>query len=120
MEKNVVNFKDLIVWQKAMDLAVKIYELSNELPKKEQFGIISQQCRAAVSIPSNIAEGHSRNSKGEFRQFLGYSNGSASELETLLILCDRLNYIDSVHANGLIVQLNEIQRMLNSLKRALK
>lgn len=81
------SFKDLIVWQKSMDLVESIYRITEKLPSKEQFGLISQMRRAAVSIPSNIAEGYGRQSKGSYTQFLSISRGSLLELETQTELC---------------------------------
>jgi len=83
-------YMDLICWQKAMDLVTEIYRLTKQLPKEEVFGLASQLRRAAVSIPSNIAEGQGRLSKGEFRTFLGNARGSLSELETQIIICKNL------------------------------
>ena len=87
------DYKDLIVWQKAIDLATWIYSLTSRFPKEELYGIVSQMRRAAVSIPSNIAEGQSRQHKSEFIQFLSIAKGSLSELETQLIISGRLKYI---------------------------
>ena len=81
------SYMDLICWQKAMDLVTEIYRLTKQLPKEEVFGLASQLRRAAVSIPSNIAEGQGRLSKGEFRTFLGNARGSLSELETQILIC---------------------------------
>src|SRR5665647_1247433 len=86
-------YMDLICWQKAMDLVTEIYRLTKQLPKEEVFGLASQLRRAAVSIPSNVAEGQGRLSKGEFRTFLGNARGSLSELETQILICKNLDYI---------------------------
>ena len=80
------NIKDLKIWNKSVDLAVKIYNVTAAFPVEERFGLISQTRRAAVSISSNISEGAGRNTKGEFKQFLGIANGSAYELQTQLII----------------------------------
>jgi four helix bundle protein len=85
-------YMDLIGWQKAMDLVTEIYRLTKTLPKDEIFGLTSQLRRAAVSIPSNIAEGQGRISKGEFRVFLGNARGSLSELETQIMIAKNLEY----------------------------
>src|SRR5882757_3244406 len=87
------NFKELLVWQKSMDLAVFAYQLTSFFPKEEKFGLISQIQRCAVSIPSNIAEGSGRVSKKEFQHFVSISMGSSFELETQVILAFRFNYI---------------------------
>jgi four helix bundle protein len=86
------SFKDLVAWQRAMELALVIYRLTNDFPKDERFGLINQMRRAAVSVPSNIAEGYARASTGEYVQFLGHARGSCSELETQLILARSLKY----------------------------
>ena len=84
----VNNYKDLIVWQKSMSLAVKIYQIVKLLPKEELFVLSDQMRRAVVSIPSNISEGHQRNSSKEFKHFLSIAKGSLGELETQLLLCE--------------------------------
>lgn len=85
--------RDLIVWQKAMDLVVMVYHASKSFPKDEMYGLTSQMRRAAVSVPANIAEGQGRRLTGEFQQFLGQSRGSLLELDTHLELALRLDYI---------------------------
>ena len=86
MGKPVRSYQDLVAWQKAMDLVTKIYQVSHKFPREEIFALTSQLRRAAVSVPSNIAEGQGRNSTKEFRQFLAISLGSVAELETQLII----------------------------------
>jgi four helix bundle protein len=86
------SFKDRTAWQQAMELALAIYKLTNDFPKDERFGLVNQMRRAAVSVPSNIAEGYARASTGEYIQFLGHARGSCSELETQLILARSLKY----------------------------
>jgi four helix bundle protein len=90
--RSVRSFRDLIVWQRSVGLAVAVYELTREFPKEEIYGLTSQLRRAAVSIASNIAEGHGRNTAGEFRQFLGVARGSNFEVQTQLVLSRRLKY----------------------------
>ena len=87
------NIKELKIWNKAMVLSVQVYELSSKFPSDERFGLTSQVRRCAVSIPSNISEGAGRNTKGEFKQFLGIANGSAYELQTQLIIANKLNFL---------------------------
>jgi four helix bundle protein len=109
------DFKDLIVWQKSMQLTTNIYSLTREFPKEEIYGLTSQLRRSAVSICANIAEGHSRNTKGEFIQFLGIAKGSLSELETLIILASQFKYIKDDEArilNDLIIELNKMLKVL--------
>ena len=86
------SYKDLIVWQRAMDIAKGVYKIAKLLPKDELFVLSSQMRRAAISIPSNIAEGQARNSSKEFRNFLSVAKGSAAELETQLLLCVEIGY----------------------------
>ena len=86
-------FKDLVVWKRGIDLVEDIYALTANLPANEQFGLVSQMRRAAVSIPSNIAEGQGRKSAKEFIQFLYIAKGSLAEIETQLIICERLKFV---------------------------
>jgi four helix bundle protein len=113
-------YKKLQVWQKSIDLAVEIYRITENLPKQEQYGLISQINRAAISIPSNIAEGAGRNSNKEFINFLGYSLGSSFELDTQLIISNKLNYIDDFSFEKAIEELDIIQNMLVKLIKSLK
>jgi four helix bundle protein len=108
-------YMDLIGWQKAMDLVTEIYRLTKTLPKEEIFGLTSQLRRAAVSIPSNIAEGQGRISKGEFRVFLGNARGSLSELETQIMIAKNLEYITEIEATSLLEQASEVGRIINGL-----
>ncbi|MBL8030977.1 MAG: four helix bundle protein [Candidatus Doudnabacteria bacterium] len=110
---NFQSYKDLIVWQKSLELAHLIYDATKQLPKSELFGLVSQMQRAAVSIPSNIAEGYDRNNPGEFRQFLGIAYGSSAELETQLLLCIR--EYPSVGYTQATEKLSEVRKMLKSL-----
>lgn len=113
-------YNDLIVWQKAMDLVKTVYLSTSKLPTHERYGMISQMRRAAVSIPSNIAEGQSRNSTGEFRQQLGVSKGSLAELETLVQLTSRLGYLSEAETTHLQTKCSEISRLLSGLLKSLK
>jgi four helix bundle protein len=88
----VVSHKDLVVWNKAMDLVTEIYRLTKEFPKDEMFGLVSHLRRSAISVPSNIAEGKGRISKKEFHYFLGNARGSLAELETRIIISFNLGY----------------------------
>src|SRR5690349_1436813 len=99
----VSNFRELIVWQKTMDLAELIYQSTRAFPKDELYGMVSQMRRAAVSIPSNIAEGQARNTTGEFIQFLGYAHGSLAELETQTELAGRFNWLNVDERQRLIL-----------------
>ena len=108
-------FKDLLVWQKSMDLVEEIYRLTKLLPKEETFALASQIQRAAVSTPSNISEGNSRNSTKEYIHFLGIARGSNSELLTQLLICNRLNYLTEKQTQSAIELCEEIGKMLNAM-----
>lgn len=107
-------YKDLIVWQKAMDSVIHVYAVTSSFPKTEQYGLASQIQRAAVSIPSNIAEGYRRHGDKDKRHFYVIALGSTAEVETQLELARRLGYIkDESFANLIINELNEIAKILN-------
>lgn len=110
------NFKELIVWQKARKLVKEIYLLTKQLPEEERFGLVSQMRRSVVSIPSNIAEGSGRGSNKDFVRFLDIAVGSAFELETQLILCLDLDFIAEDNFIYFEAAIQEIQRMIHSLK----
>jgi four helix bundle protein len=110
--------KDLNVWKKSMNLVVLIYKLTGQFPKEELFGLTSQMRRAAVSIPSNIAEGHGRHSERELIRFLYISLGSASELETQILLSYKLDFLNEEGFNQLNELNNEVLKMLASLIRS--
>jgi four helix bundle protein len=112
-------FKELTVWQKAVDLAVDIYQVTKKFPSDERFGLISQINRCGVSVPSNIAEGAGRNTDGEFNHFLGISVGSSCELETQLIIANRLSYLSEDTLNKLVSQINSVQNMTFGLQKSL-
>ena len=111
-------FKELKVWQKSIDLVVKIYHITQSFPKEEIYGLTSQVRRAASSIPSNIAEGAGRMSSGDFKHFLNIARGSAFEVETQLIIAHKLNY-PVPDFNDLTAELDEIQRMITGLQKSL-
>lgn len=108
-------YKDFIVWQKSMDLAAEVYRLMKFLPKDEVFGLVSQMKRAALSIPSNIAEGQGRNSGREFIKFLSIARGSQCELETQLQFCKKIDYLTEEEVATALGLCEEISKMLNSL-----
>jgi|SRR6185437_2740889 len=114
------HFRDLLVWQRAMKLARDVYSATHDFPKREMFGLTSQLCRAAVSIPSNIAEGHGRLSDRSFAVFLGQARGSLYELETQLELAESLGYISKNALRGLLTESAEVGRMLNGLLSKLR
>lgn len=112
-KKFMHNFKELKVWQQSMDLVASIYEIVKQLPVEEKFNLTSQMKSAAVSIPSNISEGCGRNTTPLLKNFLYNALGSSYELETLIILCNRLTYISDVAFSSILSNLTSIQRMLN-------
>ena len=114
------NFKDMIIWNQGIELAVSAYELTRQLPKEEIYGLSSQIKRAAVSIPANIAEGCSRETDKDFKKFLKTSLGSAFELETHLIIAERVKLIKSVHVNNFFLALHTEQKQINTLISRLK
>lgn len=114
------NYRELKIWQKSVDLAVRIYDVTILFPREEVYGLTTQIRRSAVSIPSNIAEGAGRNSKKDFNKFLGISNGSSCELDTQLIIAQRISFIDEAILKSIQDDITEIQKMNWSLKRSLK
>ncbi len=111
----ISSYKELIVWQKAIDLVVAVYELTKKFPKEEIYGLTSQMKRSVISIPSNIAEGSKRGTKKDYRHFLLNSYGSGAELETQIIISQRLGF--ATDSDLIIVSslLDEVMRMLNKM-----
>ena len=109
------SYKDLIAWQKAMGLVEEVYRLTAGYPRDERFGLISQTRRAAVSIPSNIAEGYGRRTRVSYRQFLHISRGSANEIETQLLLAVRLGFVTTVQVRAAMELTLEVQRIVSAL-----
>ena len=114
------NFRELVVWQRSIDLVVKIYETTRNFPKEEKFNLISQMQRSATSIPSNIAEGAGRNTNPLFKHFLTVAIGSSHELETQIIISKQLGYINGDSCTTLVSELNSIQKMLFGLHNSLQ
>ena len=112
-------YRDLVVWEKGIALAQEIYLLTKKLPSDEKFGLVSQMRRAAVSVPSNIAEGQARHTTGEFVQFISHAEGSVAELDTQLTLCEQLKLLSSTECQSAASLIDELHRMLNSLRRKL-
>jgi four helix bundle protein len=112
------DYKDLQVWQESMDLVENVYKLVRLLPQEETYALSNQLRRAVVSIPSNIAEGQNRNTDKEFIQFLYISLGSASEVETQLLISIRLKYIQNI--NNELKQITKIRKMINGLIGSIK
>jgi four helix bundle protein len=115
----VKSFRELLVWQKGIELAKAIYSLTQRFPSDEKFGLISQLRRAAVSVPSNIAEGQARRSSAEFSQFISISLGSLAELETQLIIALELRIVPGGQIEPLIARIHELQKMFHSLRSKL-
>ncbi|MDM1557026.1 MULTISPECIES: four helix bundle protein [Chryseobacterium] len=109
----MANFKDLLVWQKSIDFVTEVYRTTEAFPKNEFYGLMSQIRRAAVSIPSNIAEGNSRRSKPDYLQFLKISRGSCAEVETQLIISKNLKFLNEEDYLKLNQEIIEITKMLN-------
>ncbi len=114
------NYSDLIAWQKAMDLVELIYKATAQLPKEELYGLTNQLRRAAVSVPSNIAEGQGRGSAPDFRRFLSMSYGSLREVETQLLIAQRLHYLTSAQTDRLMSLTAEVGRLINGLSQSLE
>jgi len=112
-------YKELHVWQKAIDLAVEVYRITEKLPTEEKYGLISQMNKSAISIPSNIAEGAGRNGKKEFDNFLEIALGSSFELDTQIIISNRLEYVSDHDFQHLEKELEHVQNMIVKLKKSL-
>lgn len=111
----VQSYRDLVVWKKSMALVLDVYRSTQAFPKTETYGLVSQLRRAAVSIPSNIAEGQARLSTGEFKQFLGKARGSLMEVETRILLAQELGYLEIAEGESLLSAAAEVGRILNGL-----
>lgn len=112
-------FRDLIAWQRAMDFVALVYEHSARFPKEEQFGLTQQIRRAAVSIPSNIAEGHGRQTTRDFLHFLSIAYGSLNEVQTQIILSERLGYLTAQSSGRLLEASFEVAKLMNGLSNSL-
>ena len=117
--KKTQDYKDLVVWQKGIALAKLIYRLTQSFPSAEKFGLVAQMRRAAVSIPSNLAEGQARRTTGEFVQFISHAEGSVAELDTQLILSIELEVCEDARVAAAFELIGELRRMLNGLRRKL-
>ena len=113
------NYKELGVWQKSIDLVEQVYQVTSAFPLEEKYGLSSQSQRAATSIPANIAEGWARGTTKEYIQFLKVARGSLMELETHLIVANRLKFLPEQKVQSLVGAIAEIGRMLNGLKKSL-
>ena len=114
------SYRDLVVWQKGIELAKLLYPLTAKLPTEEKFGLVSQIRRAAVSVPSNVAEGQARHTTGEFIQFISHAEGSVAELDTQLYLSVELGFVSPEQATPSFELIGDLRRMLNGLRRKLE
>jgi len=119
-ERQVASYRDLLVWQKGMDLVIKSYEVARRLPQNEIYGLGGQIQRAAVSIPANIAEGYGRQHRGDYLHHISIANGSLKELETHLLIAQRLSYVREDQIEPALTMASELGRMLRALARALR
>jgi four helix bundle protein len=117
---SINSYRDLLIWQKSMNLVTEIYKATSAFPREEIYGITSQIRRSSVSIPSNIAEGYGRSSTGDYKRFLHISLGSLYELQTQIEISNRLSYIDVDSYTKLGSASNELERMMNSLISKIK
>ena len=115
----VKDFRDLFVWQRSMELVEMVYRVTENFPSKEMFGLTNQLLRAAVSIPSNVAEGQGRNTTTDFLRFLSISRGSLQEVQTQFELARRLGYISDTTAEELVLLSDEVAKLINGLCRSL-
>ncbi len=118
-QQRIRDYIDLQVWQRGMELAKAVYQLTQSFPSEEKFGLVSQTRRAAVSVPSNIAEGQARNTTGEFIQFLSHAEGSLAEIDTQLRLAVALGFSQESKMDSTFASIVELQKMLKSLRRKL-
>ncbi len=116
----IKTYRDLIVWQKSMDLVEEVYKIIKLLPKEEIYAIADQMRRSVVSIPSNIAEGHSRKSRKEFLNFISIAQGSKAELQTQILICERLGYLNRNQTKHSLLLTEEIGKLLFSITKKLK
>lgn len=112
-------YRDLIVWQKGMELVKSVYRVTQTFPTQERYGLVSQMRRAAVSIPSNVAEGHVRHTTKEFIQFVSHAEGSLAELDTQMRLGLEIGYCSNAEAEQTFALMEELRKMLNSLRWSL-
>ena len=113
-------YQDLLVWQRAMELVAGVYDATRQWPKEEQFGLVAQVRRAAVSVPSNIAEGHGRSGAREYLHHGSVAFGSLCELETQILIAKRLQYLDAARSGPLLHLIGDVRRLLLGLIRRLR
>jgi len=119
MEKDIKSFRDLMIWQRGINLVKEVYKETNNFPKEELYGLTNQIRRSAISIPSNISEGHIRQHRAEFRQYLSIALGSLAELETQILIARELNYIPNENSDNLIDQMGTLGKIIRGLMKKL-
>ena len=119
MTRSFKSYRDLEVWKRAMKLVKRIYQVTSRFPAEERFGLTNQIRRAAVSIPSNLAEGHARSGAAEFSRFISISMGSVAEVETQVLLSVDLSYSNGEQATEILTELDEIGKMLRGLSKSI-
>ena len=110
-----MNYRDLQIWQKSIDLCIEVYRLLKFLPKEETYALSDQMRRSVVSVPSNIAEGYARKTTKEYLKFLSIANGSRAELETQLILCSKIGYLKDTEIEEALHMSEEIGKMMSTI-----
>jgi len=118
--RSIRNHRDLVVWQRAMDLVAEVYRLTDRFPREERYGLVQQVKRAVVSIPSNIAEGHGRDHLGDYLRYLSVAKGSLMEVETQFTIAVRLRYLEQADVTKLFERTVQVGQLLAGLVRALK
>jgi four helix bundle protein len=119
-EVKTSRYQDLVAWQKAIAFVQRVYTVTSKFPQEEMFGLKSQMRRSVVSVPSNIAEGQGRASRGEFLQFLGHARGSLYELETQIVIASKLAYLSAPERDSMLMEAQHLGRILNGLIGSLK
>src|SRR5262245_62867995 len=115
----IASHRDLLVWQKGMELVVAMYALSKQFPVEERYGLIQQATKAAVAVPANIAEGHARGTRRDYAHFVSIARGSLMEAETYVMIVERLGLADLDEVGRVLERITELSRMLTGLRRRL-
>lgn len=114
--RRIQSHRDLLVWQKSMDLTVLIYRLTQRFPNNETYRLVSQMTRSAVSVPANVAEGHARGTRRDYSHFLSIAKGSLMETETYVMLAQRLNYVEQTDLQAALAVITEISKMITAIR----
>jgi four helix bundle protein len=112
----IQSHRDLLVWQKAMDLTVLVYRMTQRFPNTETYRLVSQMTRSAASVPANIAEGHARGTKRDYSHFLSIAKGSLMETETYVMLSERLNYVEQPDVRSVLALITEMSKMITAIR----